>query len=58
MRTERMQGEIQKWREALDRVGGVMEGVEEGIKENMGVVGGLVRGVEKRVAALKDGERG
>ncbi len=53
--TEKMEAEIGEWRSALEKVEGLMVGVEEGIRGNVEVVGGLVRGVEERLASLAAG---
>jgi nuclear migration protein JNM1 len=47
--------EVQRWREAVEKVEGQMEEMKEGMKENVGVVGGMVRGVEERMDALQKG---
>ncbi|GAO49513.1 hypothetical protein SAICODRAFT_8344 [Saitoella complicata NRRL Y-17804] len=44
---------LDAWREALERVEGGLEGVQEGVRKNVDVVEGWVRGVEGRLEKLE-----
>ncbi|BFZ62570.1 hypothetical protein YB2330_003671 [Saitoella coloradoensis] len=45
--------DLDAWREALERVEGGLEGVQEGVRKNVEVVEGWVRGVEGRLEKLE-----